>query len=411
MQKVAPDWLLYAIVVLLMGIGILNLYSIEGFAQLSWKYAYTRQLVWAAVSLFIMIFTTLIEGQVWRYFSYGIYAISLAVMLLPVFVGREISGAKAWLDIGPLRLQPSEFMKIATGLALAAYINRYDFRWTHWRDRIAIAALISTPAVFTLLQRDTGTALTFLAYLVPLYRWGLSIWVIIIPGLLGVLSFLTLLYPWGYIGVGVTLTIIISYLLLFRRKHLWLHVGILAFLWSWLGLSGFLYQKVLAPHQRQRIQVLLDPYKDPLGAGWNTIQARLAVVAGGFTGQGYGRGLQSKLDFIPQRHTDFAFCGIAEEWGWLGAVTVLGIYISLLLRITWVAENANSRFAIIYGYSLSAVLWIHLLINVAMIIGLFPVVGIPLTLISYGGSSWVAIGAGIGILQSFYRERRMRLFG
>ncbi|MEN3040918.1 MAG: FtsW/RodA/SpoVE family cell cycle protein [Bacteroidia bacterium] len=411
MHRIAPDWLLYALTALLMGIGILNLYSIEGFPALNWKYAYTRQLVWASVSLIVMIVASLIEGQIWRYFSYGIYVVLAVIMLLTAFIGREVSGAKAWLDIGPLRLQPSEFMKVATGLAAAAYVNRYDFRWTHWRDRIGIAAIIFVPAGLTLLQRDTGTALTFLAYLVPLYRGGLSIWVILIPGILGLLSFLTLLYPWLYIAIGLLLIAIISYVILFRRKYFWMHIGVLSILWLWLGLSGFLYQKVLAPHQRQRIQVLLDPYKDPLGAGWNTIQARLAVIAGGFTGQGYGRGLQSKLDFIPQRHTDFAFCGIAEEWGWLGATIVLTIYLLLLLRMTWVAENSNSRIAIIYGYSLSAILWIHLLINLAMIVGLFPVVGIPLTLISYGGSSWVAIGWGIGILQSFYRERRMRLFG
>lgn len=411
MKRTAPDWLLYAAAILLMSIGILNLYSIEGFPPLDWRYAYVRQLLWAAISLGIMVLASFVEAQVWRYFAYGIYGAGAGIMLLTALIAREVNGARAWLDIGPLRLQPSEFMKVATALALAAYLTRYEFRWRSWQDRLAVVSMIGLPAGLTLLQRDTGTALTFIAFMIPLYRWGLSVWVILIPVILGGLAFLTLLYPWIYIAVGLSVLGLASYIFLFQRKYLWAHVGILVAFWTWLGLSGYLYNKVLAPHQRQRIQVLLDPYQDPLGAGWNTIQARVAVVAGGFAGQGYGRGLQSKLDFIPQRHTDFAFCGIAEEWGWLGSLTVIGLYVLFLLRIVHAAENANSPLALLYGYGLSAILWIHLFINIAMVVGLFPVVGIPLTLISYGGSSWVAVALGIGILQSFYRERRMRLFG
>lgn len=411
MQRTAPDWILYGLVFALMVIGILNLYSIEGFPPLEWRYAYVRQLVWGGVSLSVMAIATAIQAQFWRYFSYAIYAVGIGGMILTALIAREVNGARAWLEFGPIRLQPSEFMKVATALALATYLNRYKFKWDKWQDRLAVSGIIGLPILLTLLQKDTGTALTFLAFLVPLYRWGLSVWVIIVPVVLGGLAFLTLLYSWMYIAGGLTVVGLVSYFLLFGRRYFWLHLGVIAALWAWLGLSGYLYHKVLAPHQRQRISVLLDPYKDPLGAGWNTIQARVAVVAGGLNGQGYGKGLQSKLDFIPQRHTDFAFCGIAEEWGWLGALFVIGLYVLFLLRIVQIAEASNSVIALLYGYGLSAVLWIHLLINVAMIVGLFPVVGIPLTLISYGGSSWVAIGAGIGILQSFYRERRMRLFG
>ncbi|MCS7153697.1 MAG: rod shape-determining protein RodA [Bacteroidia bacterium] len=411
MKRTAPDWILYLIVVALMAIGLSNLYSIEGFPPWNWKHAYVRQLVWAASSLAVMSLASLVDGLVWRYFAYGAYSIGAGIMLLTAFIAREVNGARAWLDVGPLRVQPSEFMKIATALALAAYLNRYEFQWNRWRDRLAVAGIIGLPTALTLLQKDTGTALTFAAFLVPLYRRGLSVWVVVIPVLLGGLAFLTLLYRWTSIGLILTALIAFSYLFVFRRQLLWRHIGLLAILWSWLGFSRYLYEKGLAPHQKQRIQVLLDPYKDPRGSGWNTIQARIAITAGGFSGQGYGKGLQSKLDFIPQRHTDFAFCGIAEEWGWIGGVFVILLYIAFLLRITWLAESANNQLALLYGYGLAAVLWIHFLINIAMIVGLFPVVGIPFPLISYGGSSWVAIGLGVGILQSFYRERRMRLFG
>ncbi|MCX8111842.1 MAG: rod shape-determining protein RodA [Bacteroidia bacterium] len=411
MKRAAPDWLLYFLAFTLMSVGILNLYSIEDFPAWSWKYAYVRQFTWAGISVLAMVLASLIEGQVWRYFAYTLYGLGVAVMLLTAVTAREINGARAWLSIGPLQIQPAEFMKIATALALAAYLTRYDFRWGQWRDRLMVGVLIGVPMALTLLQSDTGTALTFAAFLVPLYRWGLSIWVILIPVILGGLAFMTLLYPWVYIASILTVLLALVYFFILKRRYLSLHIALAVLLWVWLGFSGYLYHEVLAPHQRQRIEVLLDPYKDPLGSGWNTIQARVALVAGGLTGQGYGKGLQSKLDFIPQRHTDFAYCSIAEEWGWLGGVVVISLYLFFLLRIAWVAESTNNRFALLYGYALSALLWIHLLINVAMIVGLLPVVGIPLIFISYGGSSWVAIGWGLGILQSFYRERWMRLFG
>ncbi|MCS7189374.1 MAG: rod shape-determining protein RodA [Bacteroidia bacterium] len=409
MQRSAPDIWLYLLVFLLMTIGILNLYSIEGFPDLSWKHTYTKQLLWAIIGSFIMGLSTLVEGQSWRYFSYSLYAFWLLIMLITVFIAREINGTRAWLEVGALRIQPSEFMKISTILAVSNYLTRYNFRWNSWRDRLWVGLLVGMPVLLTLLQKDTGTALTYIAFLAPFFRWNLSAWIIGIPFSMGLLAFLTLLYPWQYIALGITGIAALSYLFLFRRRHLWWHLGIVALIGGWLSLSDILYQRVLAPHQRQRIQALLNPHQDPLGAGWNVIQARIAVTAGGFTGRGYGKGLQSKLDFIPQRHTDFAFCGIAEEWGWVGSSTLILLYAAFILRITWIAEKSHSSYALLCGYGIAGFIWVHLLINLSMILGLFPVVGIPLVFVSYGGSSWVALGWGIGILQSLYRERTLRL--
>lgn len=411
MERTAPDGWLYALVLLIMGIGIANLYSIEGFPPFSWKHAYVRQIVWALVAVGVMVIASLTEGQVWRYFSYLLYAGSAAVMLLTALIAREVKGARAWLEIGAFRFQPSEFMKIATALALAAFMSRYEFRWDRLREAIGALGLLSLPALLTLLQNDTGTTLTYVGLLVGCYRSGMSAWVILIPLALGTLAFLTLIMPWYYLALGIGAAGVVSYLLLFRQQKLLLHFLVVGGLVLWLAGAGTLYQYALAPHQKQRVQALLDPYSDPLGAGWNTIQARLAIVAGGLTGQGYGKGLQSKLDFIPQRHTDFAFCGIAEEGGWIGSVLFLGLYAIFLLRMAHLAEASNSDFTLYYGYALAGVLWIHLVIDVSMILGFFPVVGIPLVFISYGGSSWIAMAWGIGVLQSLYRERRMRLFG
>ncbi|MCS6790183.1 MAG: rod shape-determining protein RodA [Bacteroidia bacterium] len=411
MERTAADGWLYAIVLLIMSIGIANLYSIEGFPPFGWKYAYVRQTAWALLAIGVMIVASLTEGQLWRYLSYLLYASGIGIMLLTALIAREVKGARAWLEIGGFRFQPSEFMKVATALTLAAFMSRYDFRWSRLREAAGALVIIFLPALLTLLQKDTGTTLTYAGLLAGCYRGGLAAWVIVIPLALGVLAFLTLLMPWYYLALGIGLVGTASYLLLFRRQKLLLHLLIIGGLILWLAGAGTLYRYVLAPHQKQRVQALLDPYSDPLGAGWNTIQARLAVVAGGFSGKGYGKGLQSKLDFIPQRHTDFAFCGIAEEWGWLGSALFLGLYAVFLLRIAHLAENSNSDFTLYYGYALAGVLWIHWVIDVSMIVGFFPVVGIPLVFISYGGSSWIAVAWGIGMLQSLYRERRMRLFG
>ncbi|GIV24981.1 MAG: rod shape-determining protein RodA [Bacteroidia bacterium] len=410
MRLSAPDWTLYVLAGLLTAIGLANLYSIENFPSPSWSNPFFRQLAWTGIAIAVASVSPLIAGQTWRHLAYLLYGLGAAAMLITAFVAREVNGARAWLDIGPFRFQPAEFMKVLTALALAAFLDRYDFDWRRFSDRVGVAGLIGLPVALTLLQKDTGTALTYGALFLPLYRWGLSGWVVGIPLLLGGLAFLTLLWPWTYLAAAITVAGLLSYGLVFRRKYLGLHLIGMAFLWSWLALSSILYQKVLAPHQRQRIEVLLNPQRDPLGAGWNALQARIAITAGGLTGQGYGKGLQSKLNFIPKKHTDFAFCGLAEEWGWLGVVGYLLGYGVFLWRLIHIAEKTQSPVGLLFGYGLAGFLAIHLIINTAMVMGLFPIVGIPLVFLSYGGSSWVAAAWGIGILQSFYRERRLRLF-
>lgn len=350
MRRSPPDWLLYALMLTLMGIGLLNLASIENFPPLSWKSYWTKQLLAALIALLVTAIATLVEGRTWHYFSYALYGFWLGMMLFTAVFAREINGARAWLDIGPLRLQSSEFMKVATALAVGSFLTRYSFRWERLRDRIGVALLIGLPVGLTLLQRDTGTALTYAALLVPLYRWGLSGWVVGLPMIFGGLAFATLIFPWVYVGLAVSGVVLVSYFLI--RRGVWLHLAVLAGLWGWLAISGLLYEKVLAPHQRQRIEALFDPYKDPLGSGWNTIQARIAVVAGGVTGKGFGKGLQSKLDFIPQRHTDFALCSLAEEWGWVGTTFLLALFVGLIWRVSWVADKAGApaQWCLAMGY-------------------------------------------------------------
>ena len=400
---------LYVLPVTLMGIGLMNLYSIENFPAPSWSSNFYRQVAWAVLTVGVMGTMSFLEGAFWRYLAYVVYGGALGLMILTILVGREVNGARAWLELGGNRLQSSEFAKVATALALARFLEvSPDFSWRRRRDLMVVLGLVGLPMLLALLQKDTGTALTFGAFLVPLYRYGMSGWIVVGPVLMGGLAMVSLVYGWKVaIGVGAILGLV-GYLW-WRRWEWALLLGAALMVWAWVAPK--LYERVLAPHQRRRIEVLLDPYKDPRGSGWNVIQVRIAIEAGGLWGRGYGQGLQSKLDFIPQRHTDFAFCGIAEEWGWVGSTILIGLFVGLMWVLASSAEKINSTFGLIFGYSLVGILGVHFLINLGMILGLLPVIGIPLPFISYGGSSWLAMGWGIGVMQRFYRERSLRLFG
>ncbi len=409
MRLVSSNLWLYGLPVMLMGIGLVNLYSIENFPAFSWSSNFYRQVMWALLTVGMMGVVSLVEGGFWRYLAYVMYGGAIGLMVLTILVGREVNGARAWLDVGGIRLQSSEFAKVATALALARFLETSpDFSWRRRRDILVILGLVGTPMLLALLQKDTGTALTFGAFVVPLYRYGMSGWMIVGPIVVGGLAFVSLIYGWKVaVGVGAVLGIL-GYLW-WRRWGVALLLGAALMGWAWLAPKA--YERILAPHQRRRVEVLLDPYQDPRGSGWNVIQVRIAIEAGGFWGRGYGQGLQSKLDFIPQRHTDFAFCGIAEEWGWAGSTLVIGLFIGLLWALMFSAEKSNSTFGLIFGYSMMGILGVHFAINLGMILGLLPVIGIPLPFISYGGSSWVAVGWGMGLMQRLYRERSLRLFG
>ncbi len=408
MRLAPPHPWLFILPILLMGIGLVNLYSIENFPASSWSSNFYKQVVWAVLAGVGMLVVSQVEGAFWRYLSYVVYGGAIALMVLTVVVGREVNGARAWLELGGLRLQSSEFAKVATAIALARFLEASpDFSWKGGRERLIVFGLVALPMGLALLQKDTGTALTFGAFVVPLYRYGMSGWLIVGPLVLGGVAFVSVAYGWE---VGTLLGLVsgaLSYV--WVRRWGWVML-IGAFLMGWAWLAPKVYDRVLAPHQRRRIEVLLDPYKDPRGAGWNVIQVRIAIEAGGLWGRGYGQGLQSKLDFIPQRHTDFAFCGIAEEWGWVGSTLVIGLFVALLWTLSITAEKSQSTFGLILGYALTGILSMHFLINLGMILGLLPVIGIPLPFISYGGSSWLAMGWGIGVLQRIYRERTLRFF-
>ncbi|MGQ9864239.1 MAG: FtsW/RodA/SpoVE family cell cycle protein [Bacteroidia bacterium] len=404
-------WLIF-LTLLLMGVGLLNLYSMEftfgGQETFSWESAFGRQVQWSVMALAAAVVVHLLPWRIWEPIAPYLYGIGIFLLILPILFGREINGARAWLDLGGIRFQPAEWTKVTTALLLAFWVSRYDFSWKKRREVALLGLLWVLPIGLILLQKDTGTAITYAGFAIGLYRAGLALSVLGVPVVLGLLFVAALIWPWWQIVLGIVGLAAVSYVVFFRRKLLLWHGLVVAVLSMWIAIAQGIYQKVLAPHQRKRIEVLLGFTSDRAGAEWNITQAQIAIRGGGLWGQGFGKGMQSKLNYIPQQKTDFAFCNWAEEWGWIGSVFLLGMYGLLLFRLSQLAEKSRSYFALAYGYLVWGVLFMHIFINVGMILKLLPVIGIPLPFISYGGSAQVGFLVMLAIARRFYISRYER---
>jgi rod shape determining protein RodA len=348
-----------------------------------------RQLVWIGCTVFIIIVILVIDYKFYEFFAYVIYGVILIALVGVLFLARDVNGAKSWFEIGSIRIQPSEFAKFATALALAKYFGPVTVRFENLRTQITCALLIGIPAILILIQNDTGSTMVFASFVFVLYREGLSPWVLIL-GAFGIFVFvLALIVDQLYmlIGIGIVGALIIALMPRKTVKQVSLVIaGCILIAGVSVGVDYFVNQ-VLQPHQRARIMVLFDPAIDLKGVGWQVIQSKIAIGSGGFSGKGFLDGTQTKFDFVPEQSTDFIFCTIGEEHGWLGSLLVISLFLALLCRIIFLAERQKDRFARIYGYSVASIIFFHFMVNLGMAIGLLPVIGIPLPFFSYGGSS------------------------
>ncbi|MEQ8477378.1 MAG: rod shape-determining protein RodA [Fulvivirga sp.] len=349
-----------------------------------------RQLFFMASSIILIIAIMVVDFKFYDTFAYIIYGVVVFLLILVVFVAREISGANSWLEIGPLRLQPSEFAKFATALAVAKYMDSAGFRMDRLGKQIVLFIIIGVPAILIVAQGDTGTALVYSVFVLVFFREGMSPMLLILGVAAAIIFVLTLLVPnhlYLYIGIAATAAIII----LFIKKRTIKKIAVV--LAGALIIAGvirsvdYVISDVLKPHQQNRIKALINPDADPLGYGWNVTQSKIAIGSGGFAGKGFLRGTQTKFDFVPEQSTDFIFCTIGEEHGWFGSLLTISLFVTLILRIIYISERQKWRFARVYGYSVACILFFHFAVNIGMTIGLFPVIGIPLPLFSYGGSS------------------------
>ncbi len=441
------DWITIIIYFILVFLGWINIYSAvydESHANIfDFSQRYGKQLVWIGLAIVIICVVLIIDSKFFSTFSYPFYGIGILLLILVLFLGVEVNSSKSWFEIGTFRMQPVEFTKITICLALAQLISGIGFSWEKPKYVILLIVLLGLPAGLIFIQNDTGSALVFFAFVFVLFREGfnkvlfitsfaiialfifalvsnlellvISVLVISVIGFLltngnnmrsKIVLYSSLLYLfvsiviYNYtdifinnpidlvlINVGIiSIQLIIMYIVK-KEKALILFASIIIGVSSFVFSVDYLFYNALQPHQQNRINELLGKNSDPLGVGYNVNQSKIAIGSGGFSGKGFLNGTQTKYNFVPEQSTDFIFCTIGEEWGFIGTTVVLSLYLFLILRIIFLAERQRSSFTRVYGYGVASILFFHVAVNIGMTIGLAPVIGIPLPYFSYGGSS------------------------
>lgn len=402
------DWLIIALYAFLVFFGWMNIYAAsynEDFPGIfSFTQNYGKQFIWILFSLLLALVILLVDIRLIRISSYFIYGSTVLMLILVLFMGKEIKGATSWFVIGGMSLQPSELAKFGTILAVARFMSSLEFKMDKLRHRITAFGLIAIPAILIVLQPDPGSSLIFLAFLFVFYREGMSGKVLISGIVAGSLFIGTLYMKTLELNLGpdvgivsgeylLILLIALGFLLTFfylRRRYQRTGIVLLAFFaaFSVFILSvNFVFDEVFKERHRNRINELLGIISDPKGTGYNQHQSKIAIGSGGFSGKGFLNGTQTKYEFVPEQSTDFIFCTVGEEWGFLGSTLVITAFVLLISRIIIVAERQRSRYTRVVGYGVASILGLHVMVNIAMTLGLAPVIGIPLPFFSYGGSS------------------------
>ncbi len=404
------DWVVVGLYLALVFIGWLNIYAAvyndthNHIADLSQKYG--KQMIFILAAILLALGILIIDPKFFSQFAWFIYGFFLFMLVVVIFSGRIVAGSKGWFAIGGFGIQPAEFAKMATVLALAKYLGTLDVSLARLRSIVVAGTIIMVPAIIVLLQHDTGSAIVFFALVIVLYRAGLTGFVPLAFIVLPILGVLALVVP-KLILVAVLLIGAGAFYLYSNRKLRTIFLIIAIF----LGSVGFVFSvdfsvnRILEPHQRNRIHVLLGQVIDLKGAGYNVNQSLIAIGSGRIFGKGFLQGTQTKYNFVPEQSTDFIFCTVGEEWGFVGSSVLVLIYLSLFTRLIFLAERQRSRFSRFYGYGVASILFFHFAINIGMTLGLVPVIGIPLPFVSYGGSSMWAftIMLFIFIRQDSYR--------
>ena len=451
------DWWTIILFLTIALFGWLNIYgSSYSFDQTSiWDFSNRagKQLVWLGTALVIGAIILMIEEKAYEVLGYIFYGVMILLLIATPIFARDIKGSLSWLTLGPISLQPAEFAKCFTAIAVAKYMSRYGYKVQDLRDLIIPFALIGLPMVIIMVaQKETGSALVFISFLLAFYRQGMSGY-ILASGLACIVLFVLVIrlgevaLPFGLGNMGILISTLLIHgitlcILIFREKEmrttiilsigiaLCYGIGLLINIWTpvnfnYIGIASlifatiylllqavrlrknslgwlmgfimlstllcqgcdFAFNKILQDHQRIRIEVLLGMKDDPHGAGYNVNQSLIAIGSGQTTGKGFLQGTQTKLKFVPEQDTDFIFCTVGEEWGFIGSAGLLLVYLALILRIIYIAERQRDKFSMIYAYCVAGILLFHVTINIGMVLGLLPVIGIPLPFFSYGGSS------------------------
>jgi len=386
------DWVTILIYVALCTIGFVNiyasLYNPDTSTLFNFGSNYGKQLIFIITALIVGFSILLVDAKFFSVFAPIIYGITMLLLMVVLVVGRKVAGNQAWIPLGSFRLQPSELAKFGTALLIARYVGNFNPKFRDVKSIFFVALIVCFPLLLIMLQPDTGSALVFLAFMFPLYREGLSGYFLLIFLGMIVLFIADFLVP---LTVLIPVILVIGGIFIYqnKRKQKMMFSMIITTIVaiSYLFFVKVAYEKVLEPHQRTRIEIMLGLKTDPKGAGYNVIQSKIAIGSGQVTGRGFLEGTQTKYGYVPEQSTDFIFSTIGEEWGFLGCSVVIGLYVFLLLRVINLAERQRSSFSRVYGYCVASIIFFHVFINIGMTIGIIPVIGIPLPFISYGGSS------------------------
>ncbi len=392
------DWISVSLVLFLVLFGWLNILAtvtpVADTFQWSWDNEAGKQLSFIGLASFLVLMVLLADARLFEVLSWAVYGISLALLVAVLAVGVERGGNKSWLSIGSFGLQPSEFAKLGTALLLARLLGSGRFNLKTWRGRALPAIVVGLPTVLILMQPDAGSALVFTSFLLVFYFAGLPSFYLF--GTLGFAVVSVLALAWSPSTVSILIGSIAFLSLLISRarhrmsfirfvKHPAIWLGLIAFLWA--GAVNQVFDNVLKPHQQIRIKLLLGQVDDPSAAGYQTAQSLIAIGSGGLFGKGYMQGTQTRLRFVPEQTTDYIFCTVGEEWGFIGALVVLLAFAGLIIRLVLLSQRQKHDFGMYFGLSIASILFVHFAVNVGMTLGLMPVIGIPLPFFSYGGSS------------------------
>ena len=389
----SPDWKLISLYAILVIIGWFNLYStsVFEFGTFDVTEVYGKQLIFIVISLVIIVFVLSSNTRIFEIYSLLFY-ISGIILLAGLFVfGKTIKGQTNWYQFGGVSMQPSEFMKLFTALFLAKYLSDAQVNLEKFNYQIISLLILILPIGLILLQPDAGSALVFLSFIFLLHRFGLSSWYIYLGFGAIILFVLALFFEPLYIIIFTIPLMLISLIKTKKIKKKWLSyliifTGISAYTFS----VDYIFDQILEPHQQDRIKVLFEDNVNLQKEGYNLNQSLIAIGSGGWFGKGYLEGTQTKGGFVPEQHTDYIFTTIGEEWGFFGSTIVILLFMSLILRILSLTNRQKSKFSQIYGYGVACILGFHFLVNIAMLIKLFPTIGVPLPFFSYGGSSFIA---------------------
>jgi len=386
------DWVILVLYFIMIFFGWLSIYAsssgeeVSSIFDLSQRYG--KQLLWIGLSVILIIVVLLIDAKFFSAFAFIFYAVMIIILIGVLFFGKTVAGSKSWFQIGSFGMQPAEFAKFTTALAIAKFLSMTNIDMRNIRTSVISIILIGLPALLILFQNDTGSAIVYSAFAIVLFREGFPVIIIIFGLVMSLLFILTLLFGEIYIIASIVLVMILTLTLLKKtRKNYKSFIAIFILSSVFVFSVNYAFQNVLEPHQKKRINVLLGIEEDLKGAGYNVNQSKIAIGSGGFAGKGFRQGMLTKNHFVPEQSTDFIFCTVGEEWGFVGSAVVILLFLALLIRIVLLAERQRSKFNRIYGYGVASILFFHFAVNIGMTIGLAPVIGIPLPFFSYGGSS------------------------